>query len=363
MNQSHTNRAPKARLLFLAIVAMIGWFPSTDAFAMTEKMRFSLRPPEQPIAIFGSAWTIYAEGEIDADAAGRLQALIDQNRIPSRSTIYLNSPGGSLVGGIQLGRIIRGAGLFTHVGVERARDFMSAPGECFSACALAFLGGEFRWIGDASKYGVHRFSSEMKTDRDSDIAQMMSSIVVNYIGEMGVNTDLFREMSFTGSNNINVLSIERLVKLNVVNNGEGPTAWTVESMPEGIYLKGERYTWRGVNKFIIACMGSRDVFVYVVFDAENRGDELVSMRAISLFLDGDAVPISEDLKELPQVKNGWLNAFINLDRNMLSRIERANTVGVAFQYSYEAPMFFGFQGMDFQPAREKLAGMLKVCLN
>jgi hypothetical protein len=53
------------------------------------------------------AWRIYATGLIDEDADKRLEELIHRNNIPYHSDIFLHSGGGSLVGGMKLGKVMR----------------------------------------------------------------------------------------------------------------------------------------------------------------------------------------------------------------------------------------------------------------
>jgi len=55
----------------------------------------------------------------------------------------------SLIGGMNLGRVIRAHGLITHVGQKgpMADGFQhTVEGHCMSAAALASLGGEFRYV-------------------------------------------------------------------------------------------------------------------------------------------------------------------------------------------------------------------------
>jgi hypothetical protein len=83
-----------------------------------EQIQFYAYPPPTPIQIFGNAWSIFADGVIDEDAAVRLKKLIEDDHIPAKSMLALNSPGGSLIGGMKLGKVIREAGLATYVGVK-----------------------------------------------------------------------------------------------------------------------------------------------------------------------------------------------------------------------------------------------------
>jgi hypothetical protein len=87
-------------------------------------------------------------GEIDVNAGERFAAFLAANNIPFGSDLYLHSQGGSLIGGMSLGRVIREHILTTHVGQkgELKDEFQHIEdGVCMSACAIAFLGGEYRF--------------------------------------------------------------------------------------------------------------------------------------------------------------------------------------------------------------------------
>ena len=128
---------------------------------------------------------IYLDGRIDAGAPDRLSKAL--SGINGKVTIWLNSPGGNLFAGMQLGRIIRGQGASTHI----INSGTLLPGECYSACALAFLGGVYRFNDNGARYGVHRAS--LPVDRATggrDLGQDLSAAIESYIGEMGVDPRL-----------------------------------------------------------------------------------------------------------------------------------------------------------------------------
>ena len=119
-------------------------------------MVFDARPPDARdphFEIIGNYWKIYATGEIDEDAPGRLESLISDRGIPFRSVLYLESPGGNLQAGLELGRVIRKHGFVTYVGNSDREEIVP----CFSACTLAYLGGYFRFYDPNAAYGMHRF--------------------------------------------------------------------------------------------------------------------------------------------------------------------------------------------------------------
>jgi len=325
-------------------------------------MEFRVQPPIAPIEVVGNAWTIYATGEIDADAATRLASLINKNKIPEKSILALHSPGGSLLGGMKLGRVIRDAGLFTYVGTKPGKPIdLLEPGECYSACALAFLGGEFRWVDSTSTYGVHRFSSPSKDQQALDVAQIMSASIVQYIRDMDVDPSLFSAMTSAGSDSIRILSQAQLKQWKVINNGYEKTTWSVETAENALYLKGTRNTWRGVNKFILVCAPGKPMFLYAIFDPDGRSYDVLKMRAYSLFINDKPVPISNYLVGRPALVNGWINVYFALDKRLLTALQNAKEVGVAFQYAYNAPIFAGFSNMDFAEGAKKLPALLPNC--
>src|SRR6267142_1312410 len=95
--------------------------------------------PLSPSGVFSDTTLVYLAGPIDAGAPDRLAKALD--RAAGKIAIWLNSPGGNLFAGMRLGRVIRKHGASTHI-----IDYGTLlPGECYSACSLAFLGGVFRF--------------------------------------------------------------------------------------------------------------------------------------------------------------------------------------------------------------------------
>ena len=327
----------------------------------SETMRFYGYPPRLPEEFVGNAWYIYATGVIDDGAAKRLKSFLEKNDVPPNSLIYFNSIGGSLLEGIKIGQIIREAGLFSYVGRIDGPKIQSAPGQCLSACALAFLGGKFRWINSTSSYGVHRFRFASKESEDVDVTQMLSAIIIQYIRDMGADPKLYSEMSAAGSDTISILTENQLKELKVTYNGYENTHWTVEAIENSFYLKGERETWRGMNKFLLFCGNNYPLSALAIFDPEGRGDEVLQMKAFSIVIDGNPIPIPTTQREKPGIHNGWINMAFSLDKDLVSKLFNATTLGIYFQYSYGAPVFLGFDSMDFSDGLKKLPALIKNC--
>jgi hypothetical protein len=339
---------------------------TTRAFAAesdSDLMKFELRPPDRLVsAITGdSAWTIYASGPIDDKAPERLRDLIKKNKIPPRSTVKMSSPGGNLMAGLKLGEIYRAFEFDTEIGRSDPTDKTSTlPGQCFSACTLAFLGGKWRYMRNGSLYGVHRFYFSKSTAQEGDIAQMVSAVVVQYMRDMGVDPELFSEMTAAGRDDVILIPESELLRLNVINNGQSPAIWSVESANGVVYLKGQRETAFGTNKFMMGCT-TQGVVLTIMLDPVANGP-LPPTGAISLIADEKEYPIEKFLSGAPTLQNGRVFAEFILPHGVVRVLEAAHEVGVTFQIDGGAPIFWGFRGMRVGDGAKKMPGVLRGCL-
>lgn len=240
------------RPLFQIIVTAAFIFSTTgDACAMRIRVE---RPDWYKALMNNSSWYVVLDGEIDADTPARVaEALRRTGR--DGADVYIISPGGNLLAGMEIGRMIRQAGANTYIGglvpgssspIPGMPSVKSVPGVCYSACALAFLGGVYRYASDGSEYGVHRFSSRSgPTGSDLDTAQIMSAAVGAFIREMEVDPGLFDLMVQEGKDKIRILSKVELMRLNVVNNGRKKPVWSIEVVEGAQYLRGMQDTVYG----------------------------------------------------------------------------------------------------------------------
>jgi hypothetical protein len=117
---------------------------------------------------------ILATGQIDKDTPKQFKSFGQD--FPGGTWVAISSPGGNLIGGMQLGLAIRELGFNTTIGNT---DF--SPPDCLSACAYAFAGGVSRKLTPGSRYGLHQFRGNEQainaedTQKISDYAQMTTS--------------------------------------------------------------------------------------------------------------------------------------------------------------------------------------------
>lgn len=291
----------------------------------------------------------------------KFEEFLINNNVPIRSIIIFNSPGGNLYGGMELGRVIRKHQLNTDIGIRRTSKpdaIRYTAGSCYSSCAYAYLGGIFRYLKNGSHYGIHRFYANNPAYGNMDTAQITSAEIVSYVREMGVDPEFFSLSTKAGADEIYEPSQKVLEKLGVVNLGWTRPKWTVESNNGVIYLKGERDTQYGMNKFMMFCNDDKSVMLYIMFDPQGHQEEALAMAAHSLVVDGQDQPIHPFTKA---IEGGWFNSMYILKDEELAAIMRAKTVGVIIRPMYETPIFLGFNMMPFEDGASKLVGVVNSC--
>lgn len=321
--------------------------------------------PEQ---ICGSGVSVYVDGALDGTEAERLEALVNDDKVRPYSTIYFNSPGGSLFGGMELARVIRKHRFNTSVAKYDFADGKTTGGAiCMSSCTLAYLGGVFRYFNNNNLFGVHRFYSSEPSKNDGEIAQMASAEIIKFLNEMDISADFFIEMTKASSQSIKLLNLGQMLDLDIANNGIGHTKWTVTATnPTAgkslLYLKGERKTSFGINKMMFLCSpNGSEMVLHVIFDPQGRTEEAQAMRAISLELDGKTYPFHEHQIGESEIVNGWLNAFFVVPTEYWNAIKKSSQIGMLFQFAYDAPVFLGISGMNLAGTSNLLLGIENSC--
>ena len=176
----------------------------------------------------GGGNIIFASGGFERGDAAQLEALLRQTA--NTQLLAFRSPGGLSMEGLAVGRVIRRAGIATH---------LPANTQCASACTYAFLGGRVRTMEEGARYGVHIFSTSgnrgllrraealIQSDGtaavaglirmiEEDSAQMAAQLAY-YAIEMGVSLRLLEPNFRTAHNTIRWLTARELRDFNVVN--------------------------------------------------------------------------------------------------------------------------------------------------
>jgi hypothetical protein len=133
-------------------------------------------------------------------------------------TVVLNSPGGSVVDALAMGRLIRTRKFATEI---------EAGKYCASSCPLVFAGGIERRAGDRATIGVHQVAAIKSAvngpPRDEmSIAQNVSARCQRYLGEMGVDLQVWVRAMETPNDKLFVFKPDELKSLALVTSPQAP---------------------------------------------------------------------------------------------------------------------------------------------
>jgi hypothetical protein len=211
------------------------------------------------------AW-IAADGKIDLEAAQRLRKLfakLGRRRLP----IFLHSGGGSVLGAIELGRLIRSRNIEVSVArtvptecsrdrlsdkscemLKRSgKDLVSEPDSngamCNSACVLTLSGGAVRSVPPLVRLGVHAIGIDLgKTQiRGAAIAaatRAANSRIVEFLRDMGINKALFDTSNSVPHESTRFLQRDELVRFGIDTREFGETDWRFVEKPNAAIAKG-----------------------------------------------------------------------------------------------------------------------------
>lgn len=221
------------------------------------------RPPATPMTFslesnggncIGCEW-ISARGVINEGTAARFAKFYREEKRQGCYLLALDSSGGSVIEAIKLGELIRQYGCTTTI----ARSINDMPGyatgftlqhdgECYSACAYAFLGGKTRWVDAKAKYGVHQHydlkslaAPLAKTLSAADVSgsQLLTGLLVAYAMQMDVDPLLITVASLVPpSAPMHVLTGDELAHFRVVTNVAPPAEpWRLEPRAQGLVAR------------------------------------------------------------------------------------------------------------------------------
>ncbi len=243
--------ASYSTIRIFAVLLLTFW--GGDAYAMT----FSLVSFNEPydailwVNSHGDKKGIYAEGEITDTTAQEFKDFIVSSDVQN-AMILFNSPGGSLIGGMRLGEVIRTLGFDTGIATFYEGKVLE-KGVCASACAYAFAGGAGRYFYEnATRLGVHQFYSN-EAAVTSKITQEVSGSIVAYLQKMGVNALAFSVSTLAGSDDMLWLTPANAIELKLANNGTRPTDAELKQAEGYTYLRIEQEYTNYSARFLIIC--------------------------------------------------------------------------------------------------------------
>jgi hypothetical protein len=200
----------------LVVVACLA--PAQDSFAESAPIRGAYLQIESVSVDRGRRWMLYLDGMIESGADQRLAQFVDQQGI-AQADVYFNSPGGSLLAGMAIGRFLRERGFDTHVGTRTSNVRRPADGVCYSACPFAYAGGVQRSLRKGSVLGVHRARNRVPLADDEAFERRVQADATRYLLEMGASPQLAELMRKVPAGGIRVLTREEATEFGLVNSG------------------------------------------------------------------------------------------------------------------------------------------------
>jgi hypothetical protein len=304
---------------------------------------------------------VYLDGSIDEQSVGNFESEMRRNNITS-AYVSLNSLGGNVFAAIKLGCFFRKNGFMTSVGTPGGSLSESLPGQCYSACVFAFIGGYYRYLKSPSVIGVHRFSKRTISPDDVDTAQIVSGAITIYLKEMGVDIALFEMMSRIDKDEIQIIPQDLAIQYKIVNNGFLPASWSIEIFKTVLYLRGVQQAWYGIGKSIFICSEKSIILFEPVYQAGINSETIIN-RAVTHWLrvDESFLPLSTPIIPLRKSGDDYISAVFEFPSEYISILSTAKAVG----YGAKPLNPIGFWGftVDIENEHEKIVSFLNKCTN
>lgn len=229
---------------------------------------------------------ILAEGKITKDTPAEFKEW--SRNAPKDSWVAMSSPGGSVIGGMQLGQAIRLGGFNTTI----AGSSEQGPSHCLSACAYAYLGGTVRYLPANAKYGLHQYRGSEKAISSED-AQKLNAIMGRYVDFMGVDRRVLDYAQLTSSDKMTVLSQSEAKKLRVDNFGQSLyPKWRLELVGDGRLLIMNTANLQGKLPISLGFTKVKQSIVGVIYYKSSDAASFSGAVPHSVIIDNQKYPLT-----------------------------------------------------------------------
>ena len=189
----------------------------------------------------GSALVVI-EGELDLADIDTFRTKTEP--LPAgRATVEFASKGGSLLSGIRIGALIR-AKKFTTVVPDGA--------QCASACALAWLGGTRRFVGEYASVGFHT-AYIMKTGGMSESGPG-NAILGAYLNQLGLSERAILYITHAAPTSMQWMSMEQATEYGITVAKLPPPHVSAEPADAGAAQQSEGSPERRAIEFVLALL-------------------------------------------------------------------------------------------------------------
>ena len=221
----------------LSTIAVLATALTTAANAATQT---APKPPQATITVTqacdGNCHVVLVDGDIGGGDADRFKEAIDKNKV-QRAVVVLNSLGGSMFDGLDIGEFVRERGFATFV---RSGD------KCVSACANIWIAGSTQYFPKEGKarIGFHG-SYLMATNRDGTVVKSAkpeadpggNAVVGAYLNQLGFGYKTILALTSAGPNDALWLTTEKQAQQLGFTYKYHPTSGNYDAMAAGNYSK------------------------------------------------------------------------------------------------------------------------------
>jgi hypothetical protein len=353
---------------------------------------------------------IFAAGNINAGTVEAFLAFLDFHKIGPGAVVALHSNGNDALVGMQLGRLIRQRSLQTIVGrrhvaaagpaaAEDAKAPLVDPGECDSACSLAFVGGVYREVPPDSVYAIHAVGARVpdlhgaeagsSTAKEYEsgffMGQVMAGDVEQYLLEMGIESEFLLRFRQYDSNSHRAYTVPQdTLRLWRVINADVETEWSLVVRDQHFALVGlnpaSAFAPRQHEEVVFRCEGKRHVSMEVAYlpppasgaaagDGEGRRYELATssshLRSVVQTGDEEALALSvipaADIREPFRATppDPRIHGRVDVTPPLLQLLASTPRV-VRFGFRRKGGGFYGFP-IDFHAVRKTFFNFVAAC--
>jgi hypothetical protein len=309
--------------------------PSSPDEQHREALKRHLKVLEAPMVFFvakgaehacgpGCSEWIAAEGTIDAGAASRLRAVLNRAGTP-KLPVYFHTPGGSIEGAIELGRLMRERKLTAGiawtlpqgcdaqhlddkkcVALKRSGQKLDAEWrtdriQCNSACVYALAGAAVRDVPVGARIGIHQaavrlinrsngqavaINTSALRQRAQDHLQTENGRLKRYLREMGIEAGLLDAAAKVSHSTVRYLTRAEIVQFGIDIRRFVETPWRLDQTLRDrpglvkLWLKLEPSQTSSANRMLgLFCVSESEVAVLYTRELEaNSAPALVPIK-------------------------------------------------------------------------------------
>ena len=162
----------------------------------------------------GGSTLIAIDGELDLSDIDSFRAKAEPLPV-GRTTVEFRSKGGKLLAGIRIGAQIR---------AKKFNTVVPDGAQCASACALAWLGGARRFVGEQSNVGFHT-AYILKTGGPAESGPG-NAILGAYLNQLGLSEDAILYVTYAAPTSVHWMSLEEAAEYGIAVAKLPPTSWS-----------------------------------------------------------------------------------------------------------------------------------------